>query len=81
VQGTSSATATEPRAEVQALVAGDTFDKRQGCPGADRAPRPRAVQQPVALPWWRRMADFYDSLKPEQQAKVREFMAQGRARG
>jgi hypothetical protein len=21
------------------------------------------------------MADFYDSLKPEQQAKVREFMA------
>ena len=62
----------DPRAELQSLVSGPTFDrtKAQGLiqakVSAVNAKSPEVVTA---------MADFYDSLKPEQQAKVREFMA------
>jgi len=63
-----------PRAEMQALIKGDKFD-RAGAQalvdqkaGAMRAAAPDVITA---------MGDFYDSLKPEQQAKVRAFMERG----
>jgi Spy/CpxP family protein refolding chaperone len=70
-------TTTNPRAELQALMAGPTFDRNKATAliqdkvGAVNAKSPEVVAA---------MADFYDSLKPEQQSKVREFMAK-RGRG
>ena len=64
-----------PRAEWNALFAGATFDRAkaealvQSKTGAVQGKSPAVIAA---------MADFYDSLKPEQQAKVREFMARGR---
>jgi len=70
--------AADPRADLQALIAGTTFDRAQatalieGKVGVVQAQSPAVVAA---------LADFYDSLKPEQQAKLREFMAQRRHRG
>jgi periplasmic protein CpxP/Spy len=62
----------DPRAEVQALVAGPKFDREraQGLVTAKTdALRGKSPEVIAAA------ADFYDSLKPEQQLRVREFMA------
>jgi Spy/CpxP family protein refolding chaperone len=62
----------DPRAELRGLVAGATFDRNkagalvQAQVGAINAQSPALINA---------MADFYDSLKPEQQAKLRDFMA------
>lgn len=66
--------ATEPRAEMQSLVAGPVFDRARA--GALIETKLAAVQRqaPQAV---NALADFYDSLRPEQQAKVREFMNRG----
>jgi len=62
----------EPRAELQALIAGTTFDRARAGSllnakiGAVQAQGPGVISA---------LADFYDSLKPEQQAQVRDFMA------
>jgi periplasmic protein CpxP/Spy len=63
-----------PRAEMQALIKGDKFD-RAGAQalvdqkaGAMRSAAPDVIAA---------MGDFYDSLKPEQQTKVRAFMERG----
>jgi periplasmic protein CpxP/Spy len=64
--------AADPRAELQGLVAGNTFDRARASAliqeklGAVNAKSPEVVTA---------MADFYDSLRPEQQARLREFMA------
>ncbi len=69
---------TDPRAELQSLVAGPSFDRNKATAliqdkvGAVNAKSPEVVAA---------MADFYDSLKPEQQAKLREFMARRGHRG
>ena len=63
---------TDPRAELQALVAGPTFDRdrAQGLVTAKtEAVRGKSPEVIAAA------AAFYDSLKPEQQQKVRDFMA------
>ena len=68
----------DPRAELQALMAGATFDRTkasaliEGKVGAVQTQSPAVVAA---------LADFYDSLKPEQQAKLREFMAKRGHRG
>ena len=60
-----------PRAEFQALIAGPTFDRNaaqnlvQQKTDAIRAGSPQVIAA---------MGDFYDSLRPEQQQKVRDFM-------
>ena len=65
----------DPRAELQALVAGAQFDrsKAQGLieakTSAVREKSPAVISA---------VADFYDSLKPDQQQKLRDFMARGR---
>jgi protein CpxP len=61
----------DPRAEMQAIVAGDKFDRERA--QALLAEKTRAVQanSPEVLG---AMADFYDALNPDQQQKVRELM-------
>ena len=69
---------TNPRAEISALVAGATFDKARAQAlveqktGAVREKSPEVIAA---------TADFFDSLKPEQQQKVREFMQRGGRHG
>jgi periplasmic protein CpxP/Spy len=62
---------TDPRAELQALVAGPKFEREraQGLveakTGALRSKSPEVIAA---------AGDFFDSLKPEQQQKVRELL-------
>ena len=65
---------SDPRAEMQALVAGTQFDRAKAQALVDAktgAVRDKAPQLVGA------MGDFYDSLKPEQQQKLRDLMARG----
>lgn len=68
-------TTPDPRAELQALIAGASFDRAraeslvQSKTEALRSASPEVIAS---------LGDFYDSLKPEQQAKVREYLTQGR---
>ena len=65
-------TTTDPRAELQALVAGTKFEREraQGLveakTGALRSKSPEVIAA---------AGDFFDSLKPEQQQKVRELLS------
>jgi len=63
-----------PRAEMQALVAGEKFDKARA--QALVAEKTAALQSgsPAVVS---AMADFYDSLNAAQQQKVRDFMQRG----
>jgi periplasmic protein CpxP/Spy len=62
---------TNPRAEMGALIAGATFDKARAQTlieqktGALREKSPEVIAA---------TAEFFDTLKPEQQQKVREFL-------
>ncbi|MEY2952367.1 MAG: hypothetical protein RLZZ401_454 [Pseudomonadota bacterium] len=62
---------TDPRAEMQALVSGPKFDveKAQGLLNEKTSAVSLKSPEVIAA-----LADFYDNLRPEQQAKVREFM-------
>ncbi len=62
---------TDPRAEVRSLVAGPTFDRAKATAMVDAKTAAVQAKSPEVIA---AVADFYDSLKPEQQAKVREFM-------
>lgn len=71
-------TTTNPRAELQGLIAGPAFDRTRA--GALLETKLSAVH--VAAPQVvNALADFYDSLRPEQQAKVRDFLSRGHRRG
>jgi periplasmic protein CpxP/Spy len=63
---------TDPRAEIAALVAGPSFDRAKAKSLVDAKTGAITAKSPEVIA---AMADFYDSLKPEQQAKVREYMA------
>jgi len=65
---------TDPRAEVQALVAGGKFDRSraQSLVAEKTAALNSKSPEMIAA-----MADFFDSLTPAQQTKVREAL-QGR---
>jgi Spy/CpxP family protein refolding chaperone len=69
---------TDPRTELQSLVAGPTFDRAKAKSLVDAKTGAITTQSPEVIA---AMADFYDSLKPEQQAKVRELMASRRGWG
>jgi Spy/CpxP family protein refolding chaperone len=62
---------TYPRAEMQSLVAGERFDRAKAQALADEKSRAMREASPAVIG---AAADFYDSLRPEQQAQVREFM-------
>ena len=63
---------TDPHAELQSLMAGATFDRAKASTLIDAKVAAVTTQSPAVVA---ALGDFYDSLKPEQQAKVREFMA------
>lgn len=63
---------TDPRAELQSLVAGASFDRAKAKSLVEAKTAAVATQSPELIA---AIADFYDSLRPEQQAKVRELMA------
>ena len=68
----------QPRADLQALIAGSSFDRAKAqalVDGKTAAVRDKAPAVVTA------MADFYDSLKPEQQQQLREMLAKGRRWG
>jgi Spy/CpxP family protein refolding chaperone len=66
---------SDPRADVQSLVAGDRFDRAraQGLLAEKTAALQAGSPALVAA-----FGDFYDGLSPAQQAKVREFMQRRR---
>jgi len=66
---------TDPRAEVQALVAGDKFDRTRAQTLIAEKTAAITGKSPEVIT---AMADFYDSLTPAQQTKVREAMQKGR---
>ena len=61
----------DPRAEMRALVAGEKFDRARAQTLLDEKTRAVQTSSPEVIS---AMADFYDSLNPEQQQKVRELM-------
>jgi len=63
----------DPRAELQALVAGDKFDKARAQTLVSEKTAAIQGRSPEVIA---ALADFYDSLNPAQQQKVREFMQQ-----
>lgn len=68
---------TAPRAEMQALIAGDKFDRERAASLVAAKTEAMRANSPAVIT---AMADFYDSLRADQQAKVREFL-QRRGRG
>lgn len=64
-----------PREQMLALVAGGTFDRAGAKALVDAKTRAIDSGSPALIAAF---GDFYDSLRPEQQAKVREFMSRGR---
>ena len=69
----SSVQAGVERAELQALVAGDKFDKARAQTLVSEKTAAIQARSPEVIA---ALADFYDSLNPAQQQKVREFMQQ-----
>jgi protein CpxP len=68
-------TTTNPRAELQALVAGEKFDRTRAQALLTEKTAAIASKSPEMIA---AMADFYDSLTPVQQTKVRDAMQGGR---
>jgi len=65
---------SDPRAEIQALVAGEKFDRTRAQTLVTEKTAALNSKSPEVIA---AMADFFDSLTPAQQVKVREAM-QGR---
>lgn len=63
---------TDPRAELNALVAGEKFDRARALGLLDEKTRAVQANSPEVIA---ALADFYDSLNPAQQAEVREHLA------
>lgn len=61
----------EPRAELKAVIAGPQFDRAKAQSLVDAKTTAMRGASPAVI---NAAADFYDSLKPEQQQKVREAL-------
>lgn len=64
--------AAQPREAMQALVAGDKFDRAGAQTLVDDKVRAVQAGSPEVIA---AMGDFYDSLKSEQQTQVRDMMS------
>ena len=62
---------TDPRAQVKALVSGDKFDRAKAQALVSEKTAALNARSPEVIA---ALGDFYDSLNPAQQAKVRDFM-------
>ena len=67
--------AADPRAEMQAIVAGSRFDRARAQGLLDEKTRAVQAASPEVID---ALADFYDSLRADQQQKVRDWMQMGR---
>lgn len=65
-------TTTDPRAELQALVTGPTFDRARAQQVIDAKTAALQAKSPEVIA---ALGAFYDGLNPSQQQKVRDFMA------
>jgi len=65
-------TTTDPRAEMQALIAGSKFERERAQTFVEAKTAAVRSKSPEVIA---AAADFFDSLKPEQQQKVREFLS------
>jgi len=70
--------ATDPRADMQALVAGPKFDRANAQALVEAKTAAVRTKSPEVIT---AAADFFDSLNPEQQQQVREFMNKRRGHG
>ncbi len=70
--------ATDPRADIQALVAGPTFDRTHAQALVETRIAAVRTKSPEVIT---AAADFFDSLRPEQQQQVRDFMNKRHGRG
>lgn len=61
----------DPRAEMQAVMAGATFDRARAQAVIDEKTRAIQANSPEIV---NAFADFYDALNPAQQQKVRELL-------
>ncbi|MBT9489936.1 MAG: Spy/CpxP family protein refolding chaperone [Rubrivivax sp.] len=68
----------DPRAQVQALVAGNSFDRAAAQALLDGKTQAVQAGGPALIAAF---GDFYDSLQPEQQTKLRELMQRGGRHG
>jgi periplasmic protein CpxP/Spy len=62
----------DPRAALQQLVVGDKFDRERAAALVGEKTEAVRLKSPEVIA---AAADFYDALNPEQQAKVRDFLA------
>lgn len=69
---------TDPRADLKALVAGPKFDRANAQAMVEAKTAAVRGKSPEVIT---AAADFFDSLKPEQQQQVREFMDKRRGWG
>lgn len=70
--------AGQPATELRALIAGPAFDRAAAQAFVERKTQAVGAASPLVIA---ALGDFYDSLRPEQQAKVREFMERRGHRG
>jgi periplasmic protein CpxP/Spy len=72
--------ATPPRQMLGEIIAGPSFDRAKASALVDEKTTAIRAGSPQVIT---AMGDFFDSLNPEQQAQVREFLAKrgGRGRG
>lgn len=70
--------ATDPRTQLGQLMAGEKFDRTQAQAWVDGRSSALREATPTLVA---AAGDFYDSLKPEQQAKLREYLNRGRRHG
>jgi periplasmic protein CpxP/Spy len=66
---------TDPRAEIKAMMAGEKFDRTRAQTLLDQKTQAVQGNGPKMIT---ALADFYDSLNPEQQKQVREKLEQHR---
>lgn len=64
--------ATDPRAEAQAMIAGPKFDRERAQAFVETKTTAVRTRSPEVIT---AAADFYDSLNPAQQQQVRDFMS------
>jgi len=62
---------TEPHARMKSLIAGNTFDRAGAQALVDEKLAAIKANSPALIA---AAGDFFDSLRPEQQQKVRDFM-------
>ena len=66
--------AADPRAEIASLVAGPAFDRAKAQSFIEQKTAAIGAASPALIS---ALGDFYDSLRPEQQVKLRELMNRG----